>query len=65
MIGAVPTTTYGENIGVMAITGVYSVYVIAGAAVISMLMASSARSPPSFRPFPATSSAAFPSCFTE
>lgn len=39
MIGAVPTTTYGENIGVMAITGVYSVYVIAGAAVISMLMA--------------------------
>lgn len=39
MIGGVPTTTYGENIGVMAITGVYSVNVIAGAAVISIIMA--------------------------
>lgn len=38
-IGGVPTTTYGENIGVMAITKVYSVYVIAGAACISILMA--------------------------
>lgn len=37
--GAVPTTTYGENIGVMAITGVYSVWVIGGAAVISILIA--------------------------
>lgn len=39
MIGGVPTTTYGENIGVMAITGVYSVQVIAGAAIVSILMA--------------------------
>lgn len=39
MFGSVPTTTYGENIGVMAITGVYSVRVIAGAAVISLIMA--------------------------
>lgn len=39
MIGSVPTTTYGENIGVMAITGVYSVRVIAGAACISIIMA--------------------------
>lgn len=39
MLGSVPTTTYGENIGVMAVTGVYSVQVIAGAAVISILMA--------------------------
>lgn len=38
-VGGAPTTTYGENIGVMAITGVYSVQVIAGAAVISVLMA--------------------------
>ena len=36
-IGSVPTTTYGENIGVMAMTKVYSVRVIAGAAVISMI----------------------------
>lgn len=39
MLGGVPTTTYGENIGVMAITGVYSVQVIGAAAVISILMA--------------------------
>lgn len=31
LIGSVPTTTYGENIGVMAVTKVYSVQVIAGA----------------------------------
>ena len=39
LVGGVPTTTYGENIGVMAITGVYSVYVIGGAAVLSICMA--------------------------
>ncbi len=39
LFGAVGTTTYGENIGVMAVTGVYSVQVIGGAAVISILMA--------------------------
>ncbi|MDO4711325.1 MAG: uracil permease [Peptostreptococcaceae bacterium] len=39
LIGGVPTTTYGENIGVMAVTGVYSVQVIAGAAIISIIMA--------------------------
>lgn len=36
-IGSVPTTTYGENIGVMAMTKVYSVYVIGGAAVLSIV----------------------------
>lgn len=39
MFGSVPTTTYGENIGVMAVTGVYSVQVIGGAAIFSILMA--------------------------
>lgn len=38
-LGSVPTTTYGENIGVMAVTGVYSVQVIGGAAIFSILMA--------------------------
>ncbi len=38
-VGSVPTTTYGEIIGVMALTGVYSVYVIGGAAVLSILCA--------------------------
>jgi len=37
--GSVPTTTYGENMGVMAITRVYSVWVIGGAAVISIFLA--------------------------
>ncbi|MBZ4653490.1 MAG: uracil-xanthine permease [Peptococcaceae bacterium] len=41
--GSVPTTTYGENIGVMAITRVYSVWVIGGAAVISMILAFSGK----------------------
>ena len=38
-VGSVPTTTYGENIGVMALTGVYSVWVIGGAAVLSICCA--------------------------
>ena len=36
LCGSVPTTTYGENIGVMAMTGVYSVWVIGGAGVLSI-----------------------------
>lgn len=36
-IGSVPTTTYGENIGVMAMTRVYSVRVIGGAAILSII----------------------------
>lgn len=35
--GSTPNTTYGENMGVMAITGVYSTWVIAGAAVFAIL----------------------------
>ena len=38
LCGSVPTTTYGENIGVLAITKVYSVWVIGGAAVISIVI---------------------------
>ncbi|MDR2631623.1 MAG: NCS2 family nucleobase:cation symporter [Spirochaetaceae bacterium] len=36
--GGPPNTTYGENIGVMAITHVYSVWVIGGAAVIAVIL---------------------------
>ncbi|MDR0730991.1 MAG: NCS2 family nucleobase:cation symporter [Treponema sp.] len=36
--GGPPNTTYGENIGVMAITRVYSVWVIGGAAVIALIL---------------------------
>jgi len=38
LVGATPNTTYGENIGVMAITKVYSVWVIGGAAVIAVVV---------------------------
>ena len=37
-LGSCPTTTYGENIGVMAITKVYSVWVIGGAALFSIAL---------------------------
>ncbi len=37
--GSCPTTTYGENMGVMAITRVYSVWVVGGAGVISIIIA--------------------------
>ena len=36
--GSTPNTTYGENIGVMAITKVYSTWVIGGAALIAILL---------------------------
>ena len=36
--GGPPNTTYGENIGVMAITRVYSVWVIGGAALIAVFL---------------------------
>lgn len=38
LCGATPNTTYGENIGVMAITKVYSVWVIGTAAVFAILL---------------------------
>ncbi|MFA6939473.1 MAG: uracil permease [Clostridiaceae bacterium] len=38
LVGGPPNTTYGENIGVMAITKVYSVWVIGGAAIIAIIL---------------------------
>jgi len=37
MVGSPPNTTYGENIGVMAITRVYSVWIIRGAAILAIM----------------------------
>ncbi|AXH98641.1 uracil permease [Sporosarcina sp. PTS2304] len=37
LVGGPPKTTYGENIGVLAITRVYSVYVILGAAIFAIV----------------------------
>ena len=36
--GSTPNTTYGENIGVMAITKVYSTWVIGGAAILAIML---------------------------
>ncbi|EMB53110.1 uracil-xanthine permease family protein [Streptococcus mutans] len=38
ILGAPPVTSYGENIGVMALNKIFSVYVIAGAAFLAVLM---------------------------
>ncbi|CDI49744.1 uracil permease [Clostridium tetani] len=38
LVGGPPNTTYGENVGVMAITKVYSVWVIGGAAIIAIML---------------------------
>lgn len=38
LVGSTPNTTYGENIGVMAISRVYSVWVIGGAAILAVVL---------------------------
>ncbi|MBP1966534.1 uracil permease [Paenibacillus aceris] len=38
LVGSTPNTTYGENIGVMAISRVYSVWVIGGAAILAVIL---------------------------
>ncbi|MFD1177061.1 uracil permease [Paenibacillus puldeungensis] len=42
-VGSTPNTTYGENIGVMALTKVYSVFVIGGAAIFAILLSFSGK----------------------
>ncbi|WP_019533782.1 uracil permease [Paenibacillus ginsengihumi] len=37
-VGSTPNTTYGENIGVMALTRVYSTWIIGGAAVLAIIL---------------------------
>ena len=62
-IGSVPTTTYGENIGVMAITGVYSVRVIGQqAAVLSIICSFVGPLAALIQTIPVRSSAASHSC---
>ena len=39
LVGGPPNTTYGENIGVLAITRVFSVWVIGGAALLAVVLA--------------------------
>ncbi|WP_018753197.1 uracil permease [Paenibacillus sanguinis] len=42
-VGSTPNTTYGENIGVMALTRVYSIFVIGGAAIFAILLSFSGK----------------------
>ncbi|MGO4371631.1 uracil permease [Paenibacillus sp. 2TAB19] len=42
-VGSTPNTTYGENIGVLAITKVYSTFVIGGAAVLAIILSFSGK----------------------
>ncbi len=43
LIGGPPKTTYGENIGVLVLTRVFSIWVIGGAAVCAILLAFSGK----------------------
>lgn len=43
LVGGPPKTTYGENIGVLVLTRVFSVWVIGGAAVFAMLLSFSGK----------------------
>ena len=38
LVGGPPVTSYGENIGVLAITRIHSVFVIGGATVLAMIL---------------------------
>lgn len=42
-VGSTPNTTYGENIGVMALTKVYSIFVVGGAAIFAILLSFSGK----------------------
>jgi uracil permease len=50
--GSTPNTTYAENIGVMAITRVYSVYVLAGTALIAIAISFCGKVPAAIRAIP-------------
>ncbi|GLH73132.1 uracil/xanthine transporter [Geothrix limicola] len=52
LAGATPNTTYGENIGVMAITKVYSVWVIRGAALIAIAVSFVGKAAAAIRAIP-------------
>lgn len=43
LLGSTPNTTYGENIGVLAISRVYSTWVIGGAAILAVILSFSGK----------------------
>lgn len=50
--GSTPNTTYAENIGVMAITRVYSTHVLAGTALIAIVISFCGKLPAAIRAIP-------------
>jgi uracil permease len=52
--GSTPNTTYAENIGVMAINRVYSVYVLAGTALIAIAISFCGKIPALIRAAPSS-----------
>ncbi len=52
--GSTPNTTYAENIGVMAITRVYSVYVLGGTALIAIAISFCGKIPALIRAIPSS-----------
>ncbi len=52
IFGSTPNTTYAENIGVMAITRVYSVYVLAGTALIAIAISFCGKIPAAIQAIP-------------
>ncbi len=61
--GSTPNTTYGENIGVMAITRVYSTWVIGGAAIFAILLSCVGKLAAAIQMIPLPVMAAFRCCF--
>ncbi|XNM54648.1 solute carrier family 23 protein [Escherichia coli] len=62
--GSTPNTTYGENIGVMAITRVYSTWVIGGAAIFAILLSCVGKLAAAIQMIPLPVMVAFRCCFT-
>lgn len=60
--GSTPNTTYGENIGVLAITKVFSTWVIGGAAILPLSCPASASWRQLFRVFQPLLWAVYPCC---
>lgn len=65
LMGGPPKTTYGENIGVLAITRVYSVYVLAGAAVFAILFGFIGKITALIQSIPTPVMGEYPFCYSE
>lgn len=62
--GSTPNTTYGENTGVMAITRVYSTWVIGGAAIFAILLSCVGKLSAAIQVIPIPVMGVFHCCYT-